>query len=305
MDKVMFAGGGHIDRELGAKLEVKNWAEDTEEKFRQHGWDGDSGCAGIGLLLSADNSAVEAGAFIIRGPLDGKQLVVEANRIWPNADARAALLIRLKEGGVFTFSEGGLVSDIISSENIEHSLVATGEGRQPAPILAAQYEDWGWRDFCLRMLCHVSKKSSPKAGVVVSYTVILFPMGKEALLERYELAQSAAWPGLRIAEGQLPVLPRPVTPWGCPLLPLLRTGEALAGGGTLPSGEELRAAISAIMSQQALAETGRTGSAIMAKWDRLTNNQEEVVVKESELAWPKTEMPAAKQGKQRSGCGTH
>ena len=60
MDKVMFAGGGHIDREIGTKLEVKNWAEDAEEKFRQHGWDGDSGCAGIGLLLSADNSAVEA-----------------------------------------------------------------------------------------------------------------------------------------------------------------------------------------------------------------------------------------------------
>lgn len=297
LDKVMFAGGGNIDRESGERLEVKNWRDEVEEKLKQRGWDGTAGCCSVGLFLSADNALVEAGAFIVSGPVDGKQLCIEATRIWPNADARAALILRFRNGGIFTFSEGGLASDIIASEAVEHSLVATADGRQPAPILAAQYEDWGWKGFCLRMLCHISKKSSTRSGVIIGYTILLFPMEKEALLERYELAQSAAWPGIRIAEGQLPLLPRPTTPWGCPVLPLLRTGTPLAEGGTLPSGEVLRAAIGAIMGQQATAETGRTGSAVLAKWEKLANNPEEMVLREGETTWPKTSMPAPNTGK--------
>ncbi len=152
MDKVMFAGGGNIDMEIGEKLEVKNWRDEVEGTLKQRGWDGMSGCCSLGLFLLADNALVEAGAFIESGPVDGKQLCIEATRIWPNADARAALILRFKSGGIFTFSEGRLASDIITSEAVEHSLVATADGRQPAPILASQYEDWGWRGFCLRML---------------------------------------------------------------------------------------------------------------------------------------------------------
>ncbi len=240
---------------------------------------------------------MEAGAFMVRGPVDGRQVSIEAAKIWPGADTRAMLWLKFREGSIFTFSEGGMASDIIASENVEHSLVALADGWQPAPILAAQYEDWGWNNFCVRMLCHLSKKSSAKAGPVVSYTIILFPLGKEALLEKYELAQSAAWPGIRVAEGQLPMLPRARTPWGCPVIPLLRTGTPLEDGGRLPEGELLRAAISNIMEQQATAETGRTGSSVSAKWERLANNPEELTMKQGETPWPKTPLPTPAQGK--------
>ena len=63
-----FADGGHLEREIWNKLEVKNCAEDAEN-FRQHGCDGDSRCSGERLLLLANNRAVEAGAIIVRGPI--------------------------------------------------------------------------------------------------------------------------------------------------------------------------------------------------------------------------------------------
>ena len=102
LDKVLFAGGGNIDRESGERLEVKNWRDEVEEKLKQRGWDNTAGCCSVGLFLSADNALVEAGAFIVSGPVDGKQLCIEATRIWPNADARAALILRFKNGGVFS-----------------------------------------------------------------------------------------------------------------------------------------------------------------------------------------------------------
>ena len=59
MDKIMFAGGGNIDKENGEKLEVKNWRDEVEKKLKQQGRDGASECCSVGLLLSADNILVD------------------------------------------------------------------------------------------------------------------------------------------------------------------------------------------------------------------------------------------------------
>ena len=66
------------------------------------------------------------------------------------------------------------------------------------------------------MTCVISKNSSARAGVMLKWTVLLFPEEKERMLELYEGAKSPAWPGLRMTEGELTMLPRPTTAWKCP-----------------------------------------------------------------------------------------
>ncbi len=183
LEKNLFGGSRNLDAEEIKKLSVINFSTEVGARLAAHGWNREVSWASIGLFLSADNQLVEGGSFLVRGPVDGKQITVEADKIWPGADKRAALLLRFNDGAIFSFTEGGLVSDILGREAVTYSLVAIADNRQPAPILEANYEEWGFRGFSLRMLCTLSKKSSQKTGVIIKYTILLFPMDKKPMLE--------------------------------------------------------------------------------------------------------------------------
>ena len=294
LDKSYFAGSRNLQAAEIKSVKVNNFAVDVETCLAAQGGNRETGYACVSLFLSPDNQLVEGGTLIVRGPVDGKQLTVEADKIWPNADKRATLLIKLSDGSVFSFSDGGLASDIVAREGIEYSMVAVAEGRQPAPILEANYEEWGFGGFALRMLCNLSKKSSAKGGIVLKYTILLFPMDKSTLLEKYELAQSPAWPGIRLAEGHIPLLPRPQAEWGCPVLPLLRLSDDSEDG--IDSGM-LRNAVAHIMRRATIPETGRSGPSVMAKWEKLSNNPEEMREQTGDVTWPEPSQAVTNTGK--------
>jgi hypothetical protein len=200
------------------------------------------------------------------------------------------LLLKFKKAAVFTFSEGGLTSDIVPSDRLDFTLYAKGDSGPPTVILEAEYGEYGISDFCTRMVCNISRASSAKEGVVIKYTVLLFPMGKEALLKKFEMAQSAAWPGFPVLEGEFPLLVRATTPWGCPIMPLLLTGTNLEQQPHLPTSNEMRAAIGAIMNNAVTAEVSKSAKNLTARWRKIAAGPDELVAKKGPMEWPKQQL---------------
>jgi hypothetical protein len=294
LDKKLFVGENELRAEDLAQAEIANFSGDIGIGLTKFGWDGKKCCC-IGLTLSPDNARVDRGVFLVRGNLEEK-LNIEASRIWPGAKENVMLVMRFTDSGIFTFSEGDLGSDLVQQEAVEHGFYATTEGQNPTVILEADFEEYGIGDFSLRMTCQLSGKSSVKSGVSIKFAVLLFPSSKANLVDTYELAQTASWPGIRIMEGYLPLLPRPTTAWRCPVVPLMLCGTGFADGGGFPRPEPLRRAIGEIMKKSVVPETGRTGAALQTKWTRLAANPGELVVKTGSVTWPTTPEPEHETG---------
>jgi hypothetical protein len=241
LDKALFEGQYEIDpyiREKGCQ----NFTSDAEEILKQNGWDGKAaGC--IGLKLSSDNGKIENGIFLVKGSISDDWIQVSAKKIWADMDNSLALFLRFPQADIFKFSDGGLASDIVAQDEVDHGLFVVSEGRTPTPVLEADYEEWGVGEFSLRMLCVLSKNSSRTNGILVKFTILLFPESKKYLLENHEMAQSAAWPGVRVAEGEFQMLPWPVTKWRCPMNPLIIPGAPFSSTRNMPAADEMRAAI--------------------------------------------------------------
>jgi hypothetical protein len=212
-------------------------------------------------------------------------------------DNSIVLFIRFPQAEVFKFSDGGLSSDLTPQEEVEHGFFITSEGRSPVPVLEAGYDDWSIGEFSLRMLCVISKNSSEEKGVLIKSTIILFPESRQHLLDNHEMAQSAAWPGVKVLETEFPLLPRPTVKWRCPVNPLLMPGTPFTATRQLPAPDDIRAAIAAIMGRDCLPETCRTGAAAVARWRKIGDRAEELVARHGPIAWPKTGQMQQEQGK--------
>jgi hypothetical protein len=178
LDKKFFTGDNDIEPEECARLEIRNLSSDVEDCLKEFGWKGET-AACVSLLLSADNTKVEGGQFIMVGPLsDYKE---EAARIWPSCKEGVMLLIRCKSAAnVFSFSNGGLTSDIVSQERLEYAFYAqkeAGAGTHTV-ILESEYDEYGIGDFCVRTVCSISKNSTVKDGVMLKYSMLLFPASR-------------------------------------------------------------------------------------------------------------------------------
>lgn len=292
LDKQFFIGAGPPCAQDVKQAEVRNFTSDVTATLAENGWSGTGPCSCIGLTLSADNKRVEKGTFLVRGKLSDEQVKIDADKIWPAADKKAVLGLRLPDGGAFTFSEAGLSSDLLEQNAVQHGFYAVEADKAPAVIMENDYNAWGFGAFCIRLSCVISKSSSALRGIVIKYTAYLFPESKENMIATYELAQSPAWPGMRLCEGEMPLLLRPSVAWGCPIMPLLQTGAPLGSTPTLPDQEEMRKAIATIINRSCVPETGRTGATLVAKWRKIANNRENLVMKAGPVTWPTTQAAA-------------
>lgn len=286
LDKNLFTGIERIDPTDISRGELRNFASDVTDKLAVLGWDQKGMCGCIGLSLTTDNRYVEKGTFFVRGSVKDQELKIEANKIWGEASSNVHLLLKFPSVDMFNFSEGGLSSDLLSQEEVQHGLYEANEDSRLTNILEADYEKHGIGEFCIRMSCTLAKSSSVKKGAMVKFTILLFPDSKQALLDTYELAQSPAWPGIRVTEGDIPLLPKPSTQWMCPVIPLTLSGTPYADLARMPSAEDLRRAIAAIMGTGGVVETARTGPSLVARWKKAANNQEELALKEGPVTWP-------------------
>ncbi len=197
------------------------------------------------------------------------------------------LTVQIPNGAAFTFGDGGLCSDYLESEQLEHCV--TTSGRNGQVLLQADYSKRGIGPFCLRMVCHISKATA-RAGVTLSYTVLIFPGTAEQIMDVSDLARSPSWPGMRLAEGELALTPYPGAAWQCPVLPMLMTGTPWTDERTLPTANELADKIGWIMATSEPADPCRTNKEMLARWQKYANQPDDFNPKRSPLTWPQPQQ---------------
>jgi hypothetical protein len=249
----------------------------------------------VGLILTADNRKVHEGFLVTRGKLENGDFQLEARHIWKEASQNTTVTIRLPTVDMFQFPDGGMCSDYVGSEEVTHFFHIIEEGRAPRPVLASKLAELGIGGLCLRMVCQISKSSSVTTGVWLRYVILVFPEKKEVLM-RHEAARSAAWPGLKLCEGEMAVLPRPTVAWKCPILPLLWPGTPFEQLAVMPAGEEMRLAIGAIFSRSSEPSVYKSPTSLANKWDKLMKEKEELGVKAGPVTWPKSKEPTGETG---------
>jgi hypothetical protein len=282
-NQVFFGGDEDVDPDDLGKVEVNNFTI-AVDRILQDVFDWDGGAIGaIGLTLSVDNSRVVSGTFITRGNPRLSEYAATCDQIWPEGPANIVLAIKIDSLAIFTFSRGGLWSDLIPAEKVNH-FYCDKTAASNAPILGTPAAR-GIGDFCLRMVCQVSGASSGRKGVVCKYMILLFPTGAEGLSSTPE-AQFGGWPGLKVGDGYFPLMPPPATKWQCPVLPFIRPGTPFAANDSAPASYRLRFSIAAVMSKAVQPETARTSASLMAKWEKIRTNPRELAEKTPATVWP-------------------
>ena len=137
---------------------------------------------------------------------------------------------RLPELDSFIFNDGVLTSDFLLDEETVHFFHMAQKGGAAKPILTADLAGLGIGRFCIRLVCQLSKASTPERGAVVRYAVMTFPAAKAELLQMSLHVRNGSWPGMKLGEGEMAILLVPTNKWGCPILPLLRPATSGAGG---------------------------------------------------------------------------
>jgi len=283
IEKSLFDGGQLLEDEDVRRLEVANTGEAVDEALRRFDWGGHAAGCTV-LQLTPDNSAVASGQFAVRGRLTKEEWRLEAAKIWNTAEPGLTLTIQIPAGSGFTFSGGGMASDYLDMEQVEHCVTTSGRGGQL--ILQSNYKERGVGTFCIRMVCHIQRASS-RSGVTLGFTILLFPGTSEEVMNISELAKSPSWPGLKVIEGEMPLFPTPSVPWKCPTLPLLQTGTPWAGSISMPTVEELREKVAWIMATSEPGEACKTRKTLLSRWEKFANHPDEFCPKRSPLTWPK------------------
>jgi hypothetical protein len=287
MDKSLFKGGDIIVINDLGRLETRNYSDGVDEALKLFKWSGrPAGC--VVLNLNADNSAVAGGQFVARGKLAKNEIKLEANKLWEVTDNSLTLTMQVPDAGAFTFGEGGLCSDYMESDNLEYCV--TTSGRNAQVVLASDYSSRGIGVCCIRLVCSIAK-ASPRYGITLGYSILIFPGSADQICEVSELTSSPSWPGLELAKGEMSLLPLPSEPWRCPVLPLLLTGEPWADEVTHPPFEELREKVAWVMSTSEPPETCKTRKALLARWQKLANSPDDFSPKKSPLVWPTPSQP--------------
>ena len=294
MDINLFKGHSDITASEFVRLAAENSENDVANVLKDFKWNGNKIIGSVILHLSEDNCRVDGGNFQARGSFPQKEVKMKAASIWPGTEGRVTLTIKLPKVDIFKFDDS-LASEYVPSEEIAHSFSAVEDG-EIIPILAAEREEWRVGDFCLRLVCHITKATA-KSGVTLKYTLLIFPGQRESIMDVSELAQSASWPGMKVTEGELPLCPMPQKIWQCPILPVLVTSNTFEQEPGPPPADELRRAIAAIMCRAAAPEVCKSRTEMMNKWQRYANNPDEFVAKPGPLSWPTPTAAATTAGK--------
>ena len=283
MEKSLFSNPAEIEAEYLDGLEVLNQKEAVDEALQRWDWNGrPAGCAV--LKLSPDNNGVVGAQFVTRGRLTKEVFTIEAAKLWSTANQAATLTVHIPTADIFTFSQGGLTSDFVGMNAVEHSVTSNG-----STIPTNNYPENGIGQFSLRLVASL-QKATVKAGVILRFTVLIYPATGADMLDRSSLAKNPGWPGFKLMEGEMTLLPRPPTPWGCPVLPLLQTGAPWGTETTAPPAEELRDRVAWLMATSEPPDHCKSLKALTARWDYLSSHPGDYTAKRSAITWPKPQL---------------
>ena len=294
LDKSFFGGTGNPDPRTAIKAEIVNTGDSLDDALEALGGEDAALIACVVLHLTADNTKVNNGEFALRGYIDVTELRIVCKKIWPKADAGISLCLTIPEAKVFTFSNGGLASDYVDQELVRHHFVEGTENRAPQRLAANTAKEKGAGEFSLRVIAQIAR-SEPSKGVKIMVSVLLFPLNAKAMMDSAEGAVAAGWPGFFVFETDCLLGPKASTEWGCPIMPLLKTGSASKDSPRVPFGEDLRLAVAAIMGRSYKPEYYKTPATVQDKTTHYTEHPEEFTDRPSTVTWPKLQ-PVPRKG---------
>jgi hypothetical protein len=304
LERHFFAGDSDRGPEEELHLtEVRNLQEDVDAALAKHfKWKG-TGIGLIGLFTSADNARVDGGQFVVRGKISDGEKRFNCTDLWTSAHINTTITVLVNSCNDFVFNFGGLHSDFLDSSQVNFTCHELKSGQQPTHILPVNFAKWGIGEFCLRMVCHLSRNSSSKKGVVIRYTIILYPGSIESLTQAAG-EQGPSWPGIKVTSGEMPLGPSPRQRWKCPILPFIIPAIPFSQRASAPTGDRLRRAISFILSSAGAPETVKNAAALLEKWTALRANPETNFTKKPSCVWPAPTAEPENPGR-RSQFVTH
>lgn len=306
IDRQLFSGTEKLGDEDWATCLVADLAATTVAgKVRNLGnWNGNA-AATVGLRLKADNSGVDGGRLVLIGKWDEK-IKLQAKKLFQGCEENVVLEMEIGDLAVFHCREGEMASGFIPQEAVKYRY-RQGEG----VLSEARLEEVGVKSFSLKIVTGLSRSSSKKEGLWLNATILIFPEDADAMAAIGGQTRNPAWPGIKAAGGQIPMIPEAGRKkgalkgkeWGAPIAPLLATGapwEAAPG----PLGQaEVVAACRALLNKGCCPETVATAEAAKKRWESLLANPDQLKEKPAERTWPAPAEASGKDAQKGSDMG--
>jgi hypothetical protein len=291
ISRSLFSGDGEPNPSDLGSAEVGNFHSDIDNRLRDNfKWKGK--LAGvIGLTLSPDNTKILNGVFFTRGVTNIKEIRIPCSSIWAGCNSDVFLALNFPCADIFRFNDGGLISNYVSSTQIVHSF----HSPDGTVVLADRRAELNITDFTARMMCDLSNTSDGRRGIILKFQILIFPATYLAMFENPD-ARFGGFPGIKVAEGNFPLLPRPSTPWGCPVIPFTLPGVPYEEMATAPAGYRFKNAIAAIMRKTVQPVT-LDANEINARWEYLRTHPRLLEGIPPTLTWPPPTNEPEQQGK--------
>jgi hypothetical protein len=84
------------------------------------------------------------------------------------------------------------------------------------------------------MMCELSGTSDGRRGIILKFQILIFPASYLEIFKNPD-AQFGGCPGIRVADGNFPLLLQPSIPWGCPVVPFTLPGVPYEQMATAPA----------------------------------------------------------------------
>ncbi len=297
IDRQLFGGKDNLSENDLKSLSAEDLSiRATGEVLRRFGWEGRSAAA-VGLKLSPDNTTAAAGRLILLGVWDQK-IKIQAKKIFGQADEDTVLEISELDLAVFRCREGEMWSRYTPQEALKYEFY---QGEKVLDDDAKQTQ--GISEFCVRAVAQLAKGCGPRYGIWVQLAIMVYPISDGEMMQLAEQTSNPAWPGIRLAEGEIPVLPtagkgKEVAggkDWGCPVGPVLVPGTPWEAAPGPISEQDISDACGALLNTGCGVEAAASADSLQKKWNSLLENPDRLTVRRPDKTWPKRAPAPEKQ----------
>ena len=239
-------------------------------------WNGGAlGC--LSATLTGDNCRVDSATFHLLGKLWANKNF-NASSLWTTQSA-TTLSISIEDLTVFSFPDGSLVSNYVSSADLPFSFTQAGE-----VIDDEEFSVAGVSSFCLRAFAY------PTTDAFAKVVLLLFPCDI-AELSTNPLYLDPRFPGIRLTDFEIPLAPPPtLSPieksWGFPLICAIFPGSDWEDAPGCALGDGLRSALSELLRAARLPDAKANHASYLTRLDEISGNEDSLLSKVPTLFWP-------------------
>ena len=171
------------------------------------------------------------------------------------------LTIHSIDSKVFVFHQG-LASDLVDCSKVDFSIKKDGSN---APVDPEDLIALGFEGFSVKLVV------VPTSEIWAKFSLVLFPLGKSTLLQKFPLAGDQRFPGLlldsghcRLSPGQGDILPQ--ADWGNPILPILLSSSRFSETSGFPASKDLRVGLATLLRRARRPVIKRDKDTLSTTW---------------------------------------